>query len=230
MNRLKGKQKQTGILYIVSTPIGNFRDITFRAVEVLKQVDFVICEEYRRGSTLLKKLEVLDVDCLELNEHNEESRTPQIVDQLVMGRTAALISDCGTPGFADPGTLLIKYCIETDIKVVPVPGPSSLMAAISLSPLPLEEFLFAGFLPRRAAEREKRISGLRKYPIPIILMDTPYRLNKLLQEVCQHWGNKKVVTLALDLTKPTEHLYHGGIEKVIQQVEGRKAEFILIIH
>jgi len=227
---LNNHKEKRGTLFIISTPIGNPKDITIRAVETLKKVDFVACEELRRGSTLLKKLNILEIECFELNEHNEETGTGEIIELLTAGKTVGLISDCGTPVFADPGTLLIRECIANGIKVVPIPGPSSLMAAISLSPLPLDDFYFAGFLPRRTEDRQKKLKNLSSYKCPIILLDTPYRMNKLLAEVRDFLGKNKRVTLLVDLTKQTENIFHGNIRDVSKQVEGEKAEFILIIH
>lgn len=219
-----------GILYIVSTPIGNYKDITLRALDVLRCADFVISEEYKQGSTLLKKLGIGEKEIFSLNEHNEKDLTPEIIQLLTAGKQAALISDCGTPAFADPGTLLIEKCLKSGIPVRSVPGPSSLMAAISLSPLAMDEFYFAGFLPRKRQARQSKLRNLEKLRIPVILMDTPYRLEKSLQEIIDHFGKRKLVTLAVNLTKPDEGLFHGPVVDVLSQIKNRKAEFILILH
>ena len=219
-----------GILYIISTPIGNPKDITLRAIEVLNKVNFVICEEIRRGSTFLNKIGVTDVECIELNEHNEQSATQEILDMLLEGKQAGLISDCGTPVFADPGSLLIRNSIANGIRIIPIPGASSLMAALSISPLPLKEFHFIGFLPRKTEERVKELKSLRNFNCPLILMDTPYRMNKLLEEVQDTLGKDRQITLAVDLTMQSENLFHGTVGDVREKVIGRKAEFILIIH
>lgn len=223
-------QKVSGRLYIVSTPIGNYRDITLRALDVLSEIDAVVCEEYRQGSTLLKKLGVLDKELILLNEHNESESTHIIAQELMSGKCYALISDCGTPAFADPGTELIHLCIDYGIQVIPVPGPSSLMTAISISPLPMEEFHFAGFLPRKRGVREQKLKTLQKMRIPIILMEAPYRLSKLLSEVIGVFGKNKMLTLAYNLTLPDEKILHASAAQILNDMMDKKGEFILIIH
>jgi 16S rRNA (cytidine1402-2'-O)-methyltransferase len=150
--------------------------------------------------------------------------------QLVQGKQYALVSDCGTPAFADPGTYLIQKAIEFQIPVVPVPGASSLMALLSISPLPVNEFFFAGFLPRQTEARQAKLNTLAKMGKPIVLMDTPYRLEKLLGEVKSAFGKNRLITLALDLTLNSEKILHGTINEVAQVVGNRKSEFMLIIH
>ncbi len=220
----------SGCLYVVATPIGNYDDITLRALRVLREADAIICEEYRQGSTLLKKLDLPKKEMLLLNEHNEAEQAGEIVMLLVNGKKLALVSDCGTPVFADPGTRLVQLASEYQVRVVPVPGASSLMAAISVSPLPLNEFHFAGFLPQKNELRKSRLNALSRLGVPVILMDTPYRLGKLLAEVKQAFGQNRTVTLAMDLTLDTEKICHGTLSEVIRQVGERKSEFILIVH
>ncbi|HOE35358.1 MAG: 16S rRNA (cytidine(1402)-2'-O)-methyltransferase [Chloroflexi bacterium] len=217
-----------GILYIVATPIGNPADITRRAVDILNFVDAVICEERKNGARLLKELG-LSKTLIELNEHNESSLIQEILVLLMQGQSLALISDCGTPVFSDPGRQLLVLLEEMNIQVVPVPGASSLMAAVSVCPFNLEQFQFVGFLPPKTEQRQAALARLSRADLPLILMDTPYRLAKLLGEVQQAFGKKQRVFLACDLTLPSEKLYHGTIEDVIRQTNNRKAEFILIL-
>jgi len=219
-----------GCLFIVSTPIGNYRDITLRALDVLAEVDAVIIEEYRQGSTLLKKLGVTEKELILLNEHNEKEGSQMIAEELTQGKRYALISDCGTPAFADPGTELIRRSIENGIPVIPVPGPSSLIAAISLSPLPLDEFYFVGFLPRKNEVRHKKLSALKTMRVPIILMDAPYRLSHLLSEVITAFGRQRTITLAFNLTLPDEKVMHDTAEHILEKMKDKKGEFILIVH
>ena len=219
-----------GCLFIVSTPIGNYQDITLRAMNVLAEVDAVISEEYRQGSTLLKKLGIAEKELILLNEHNEKGDSLMIAEELAQGKRYALISDCGTPAFADPGTELIRLSMENGIPVIAVPGPSSLMAAISLSPLPLEEFYFVGFLPRKKEIRHKKLSALKEMRVPIILMDAPYRLSRSLSEVITTFGRGRMITLAFNLTLPSENVLHDTAEHILQKMKDKKGEFILIVH
>lgn len=220
---------QFGKLFIVATPIGNMQDITLRAIETLRSVDAVICEERKDGSRLLKQLEITGKPLIELNEHNEGDMIQQVLIDLMNGKNMALVSDCGTPVFSDPGKQLLKLMAEMRIKVVPVPGASSLMAALSLCPFDMETFSFLGFLPPKT---EQRAAVLQKHKVsdyPIILMDTPYRLSKLLDEVSATFGRLQQIFLAVDLTLPSEATYLGTVQEVTAQVQGRKAEFILIV-
>ena len=222
--------QKTGKLFIISTPIGNYRDITLRAMDILSDADAVICEEYRQGSTTLKKIGIEKKELILLNEHSEEEESEQIARELLLGKTYALISDCGTPAFADPGTTLVRTCLEYGIKVIPVPGPSSLMAAISISPLPLDEFYFAGFLPRKTDARKKQLLRLRNMQTSLVIMESPYRLGKLLDEISSVFGKSQLITLAYNLTMKGERIFHDSVSEVQKIIRDRKGEFVLIIH
>ncbi len=222
--------QEPGILYIVATPLGNPKDITLRAIEILSWVDGIICEDIRNAKRLLHQLNLPEKPLYPLNEHNEMQQAPALVDQLKSGRHLALISDCGTPVFSDPGAFLIHQAITTGILVKPIPGPSSLMAALSVLDVPLEQFVFGGFLPRKPEERRQALKRLKTIGMPIILMDTPYRLITLLQEIAQVFGDQIPITLALDLTLPQETILRGSVSSVINTLKTRKAEFVLIVH
>lgn len=217
-------------LYIVATPIGDLQDITLRALDVLRQADAVICEQYREGSTLLKRLSIPVKELVELNEHNEKERSQEILIRLVQGQKLALISDCGTPVFSDPGHTLIREISSAGFPVIPIPGPSSLMAALSILDFKMERFVFGGFLPRVPAQRETELRRLRTLRMPIILMDTPYRLGALLEDISRAYGSGTPITLACDITLPSETILRGGVGQVRKQIGARKAEFILIVH
>lgn len=216
-------------LYVVATPIGNPRDITLRALDVLKEVDAVICEEQREGSTLLKKLGIT-TPLLLLNEHNEADRANEIALRIHQGETMALISDCGTPVFADPGAALIARLVELDVRITPVPGPSSLMAALSVLDANLDRFLYAGFLPRDKTERRNALRYLRNLRIPFIVMDAPYRLGAVMDDIEAVFGGGMRVSLCLDLTLPGESILRGPISQVRGRIGQRKSEFVLIVH
>ena len=221
----------SGKLYIVATPIGNPGDITLRALDVLRQCSAVICEEQREGETLLKKYEIPAHEIITLNEHNEAERVPDLVRRILLtGDSMALVSDCGTPVFSDPGAALIQHASEMGIPVIPVPGASSLMAALSILNFKPERFVFAGFLPRLPEERKRELVRLRALHMPVIIMDTPYRLVAVLKDVSGAFGKGHEVTLAADLTLPREKIFRGPVGDVLQQAGDRKAEFILIVH
>jgi len=217
-----------GRLSIVATPIGHPRDITLRALETLRQVDAVICEEARPGSTLLKKNDIQKPLIL-LNEHNEDEAVPQIVMRLLNGENLALISDCGTPVFADPGRSLLQALEDSGIQVTPVPGPASLTAAISVCKFDLRNFIYGGFLPRERGERRRALSSLKASGMPVILMDAPYRLKALLEDVTIVFGQDQPVMLGCDLTLPGEKVLHGSLREVTSRTVGKKCEYVLIV-
>ncbi len=223
MNKKKGK------LYIVATPIGNMGDITLRAIEVLKSVDAVICEELKPGSSLLKKLGITVKELVLLNEHNEAEKAADLLVRLLNGESMALISDCGTPVFSDPGSYLIQLASSSGVEVSPIPGASSLSATLSLLDTKIERFVFAGFLPREAEQRRRELSRYRSYRMPVVAMDTPYRLAALLEDVARIFGKGQWVMVAFDLTLPSECVFRGEVAEVIKQVGSKKGEFMLVI-
>jgi 16S rRNA (cytidine1402-2'-O)-methyltransferase len=222
--------KDIGSLFVIATPIGNYDDITIRALNTLKSVDVIICEEFREGTTLLKKLDIPKKELVLLNEHNEKEQVPEILNRLLQGENFGLISDCGTPVFADPGHYLIEQTTMFNIPVLPIPGASSLMATLSVLNFKLDKFYFAGFLPREKNERKKSLEYLRTLNIPIILMDTPYRLTKLLDEISRTFGKNRQITLAVNITMENEQYYRGTIAEVISALTLTKAEFMLVVH
>ncbi len=221
--------RKTGTLYIVATPIGNPGDITLRAIETLKQVDAVICEEYKPGSTLLKKLEITGKELVLLNEHNEAEVAADLLPRLLNGESFALISDCGTPVFADPGAYLIQLASSSGVRVSPLPGASSLMSALSLLDAKIDNFIFAGFLSRDPVKRKQELTRYRGYRMPVVIMDTPYRLAALLEDVAKVFGKGQWVMVAFDLTLPGEAVYRGEVGDVAKQVGGKKGEFVLVV-
>lgn len=217
-----------GTLFVVATPIGHPGEITSRAIEVLSDVELIICEERKVASRLLKQLDI-SKPLMELNEHNEDEMVEQVLMKLLAGQNLALISDCGTPVFSDPGRKLLEIMYGSNIPVVPVSGPSSLMTAISVCPFDLRQFLFFGFLPPQTEQRKQVLQRHSSSTDAIILMDTPYRMAKLLDEVASAFGKKQTIFLATDLTLPSERIYIGEVQEIQAKVRQRKAEFILII-
>ena len=216
-------------LYVVATPIGNTEDITLRALRILQQVDFVICEERKMGSKLLKGYKIKKELEL-LNEHNEEEQTPRILQRLLLQQqTAALISDAGAPLFADPGNSLVERCHQSGIQVVPLPGASSLMGALMGSGLAMDQFLYYGFLP---ANKDQRKRALKKIPnhYDIIFLEAPYRLKQLLQAFRKNIGAQRQAIIAYKLTMPQEKFFWGTIDELITMTADLpKGEFVFIL-
>lgn len=218
-----------GKLYVVATPIGNPGDITQRAIEVLNQVNAVVCEEAKPGSTLLKKLGIDGKEIVLLNEHNEQETAANLLVRLLNGESLAMISDCGTPVFSDPGAYLIQLASSSGVTVSPIPGASSLMAALSILDFKMGRFIFGGFLSRDPEKRRGELTHYRGMRIPVVLMDTPYRLGALLEDVIKVFGKGIWVTVAFDLTLPTETIYRGEAGDIRRQIGARKGEFILVV-
>lgn len=218
-----------GKLYVVATPIGNPGDITQRAIEVLQQVNAVVCEEAKPGSTLLKKLGIEGKEIVLLNEHNEQETAANLLVRLLNGESLAMISDCGTPVFSDPGAYLIQLASSSGVTVTPIPGASSLMAALSILDFKMGRFIFGGFLSRDPEKRRSELTHYRGMRIPVVLMDTPYRLGALLEDMIKVFGKGVWVTVAFDLTLPTETIYRGEAGDVRRQIGARKGEFILVV-
>jgi len=219
-----------GILYLVATPIGNADDITLRAINVLRSVDLVVCEERREGETLLRRLEI-QKPIETLNEHNEAAATTLVVRALRGGRVVALISDCGTPVFSDPGQMLVQRASEAGIRVVPVPGASSLMPALTVSGFPIDQFLYYGWLSPKKERRRAELRQLTREKRAIVLMDTPYRLMPLLRDLAEAFGDRRRVCLAFNLTLPDEQIFHGTSKELFERLAGKemKGEFVVVI-
>lgn len=218
-------------LYVVATHIGNWDDITLRALEILKNVDFVISEEYKNGSRLLKHYGISKPIEL-LNEHNENERSIEIFNKLIQeGVSAAIISDAGTPVFADPGTNLVDMCLKNNLKVTPIPGASSLMSAIMGAGIKMDKFLFHGFLP---ANKDERISALKKIrnlsDFNILFLEAPYRLKQFLRDLILVLGAKRNAVLAYKLTQPEEKFFWGTLDEMRIMTENLpKGEFVFIL-
>jgi 16S rRNA (cytidine1402-2'-O)-methyltransferase len=217
-------------LYIVSTPIGNYKDITLRALEVLRDCDIIICEEFKAASRLLSQYEI-EKELIALNEHNEKENSPEVIRNIIEGKKIALISDCGTPLFSDPGHFLVELCISNNIQVVPIPGPSSLLPALTASGLDIEKFFYYGWLSPKTELRKHELKKLKSINRLIIILDTPYRLRKILAEVNTIFGSGKKVVLAYKITMPEEEFFRGTIKEVQTSVELKKlkGEFVLMI-
>jgi 16S rRNA (cytidine1402-2'-O)-methyltransferase len=220
----------SGVLYLVATPIGNYDDITFRAIKVLKEVDVIVCEERSEGQQLLRHYGI-EKQVETLNEHNEAAAASVIINFLKEGKSIALISDAGTPVFSDPGRILVEKTIHQNIKIVPIPGASSLLPALIVSGFPIKEFVFAGFLSPKRERRLTELREFRKERRTIVLMDTPYRLVQLLRDMADVFGETRRVCVAFDLTLSAEEIFHGTAPKLYQKFlkEEKKGEFVVVM-
>ena len=219
-----------GKLYLVATPIGNLNDMTFRAIETLKNVDIVVYEERKEGSRLLRHFGI-EKPVESLNEHNEAASTFIILDHLSNGKSVAIVSDSGTPVFSDPGQLLVRKAVELGITIVPIPGASSLMPALTVSGFSIDQFVFYGWLSPKRPRRIVELQQLRRELRTIILMDTPYRLVPLMKDISEVFGATRRVCVAFDLTMPDEEIFHGTAPQLAVKFEkeDRKGEFVLVI-
>src|SRR6204780_2781801 len=203
----------TGCLYVVSTPIGNLEDISLRALRVLKEADVIACEDTRQTLKLLSHFDIAK-RLVSYHEHNELTRAPEIVIELERGAKVALVSDAGTPAISDPGYRLVSLCLRHGIQVVPVPGASALLAALSESGMPIEEFVFAGFLPSRPTERRKKLRELGAEQRTLALYEAPHRLLDTLEAALEILGNRPAV-IAREVTKVYEEFVRGHIEDLV---------------
>jgi 16S rRNA (cytidine1402-2'-O)-methyltransferase len=219
-----------GVLFLVATPIGNVDDITFRALQVLKSVDVIVYEERREGERLMRHFNI-DKPAESLNEHNEAAASHHILAHLKAGKSVALVSDAGTPLFSDPGQLLVRKAIEQQVKIVPVPGASSLMPALTVSGFFIDQFLFYGWLSPKKDRRRAELRQLMQERRTVVLMDTPYRLVPLLKDLAETFGTSRRVCIAFNLTMPDEQILYGTAVELSRQCSSRemKGEFVILV-
>lgn len=219
-----------GVLYIVATPIGNLEDITYRAVRLLGEVDLIAAEDTRHSRKLLNHYGIT-TPLISCHEHNEQQRLADLLEQLRAGRQMALISDAGTPCIADPGYRLVRACAGAGLRVVPVPGPSALMAALSSAGLPTDRFAFEGYLPPRSQARRALLKTLRDEPRTLVVHETPHRLLKALGDIVDICGAERQMVVARELTKLHEELCRGSAGQVLEhfQKTGARGEIVLIL-
>ena len=222
----------TGTLFIVATPIGNLDDITFRAFEVLKSVDFVLAEDTRHSKKLLSHLDI-SKPIRAFHEHNEREKTKAIISEIYSGKSIALISDAGTPLISDPGYFLVAQAKKEGLKVVPIPGPTALITALSASGLASESFTFLGFLPSKQTARVKLLIGLVGRTETIIFYESPKRVLATLTDMQTIFGDSREVCLAKELTKAFETIHTGSIPNLIEYLtidqNHQKGEFVILI-
>ena len=219
----------TGTLYVVSTPIGNLSDITLRAIDTLKTVDLIAAEDTRHTKTLLNRYEI-QTPATSYFEYNKVRKADYLLKVLKEGRSVALVSDAGTPGISDPGYKIIRLCIDSGISVIPVPGVSALLTALTVSGKPTNSFTFEGFLSNKQARRKSQLSKLREEGRTVIVYESPHRILKLLEDILEVYGDNEIV-LARELTKKFEEVKRGKVSTLLEGLKstGPRGEFIVIL-
>jgi 16S rRNA (cytidine1402-2'-O)-methyltransferase len=218
-----------GTLHLVATPIGNLEDITLRAVRVLKECDVVAAEDTRHSGRLLHHLGI-HKPLLSYHQFNEARRTEELIERLHRGEIVALVTDAGSPGISDPGERVVKAAIAAGIRVEAIPGPCALIAALTASGLPTDEFYFAGFLPHKSGQRRKCLDRLAAVPATVVLYESPFRIVKLLEELSASMPDRSIV-VARELTKKFEEWLRGTPAELLEQcrARARKGEFVVLI-
>ena len=216
-------------LHIVPTPIGNLQDITYRAVEILSNVDLILAEDTRVSQKLLKHYNI-KTKMVSYHMHNEHKITKDVIENLNKGVSIALISDAGTPGISDPGFLLIRSCIENNIQVECLPGATAFVPALVQSGIPTDRFLFEGFLPHKKG-RTKKLTQLSKEEKTVILYESPHRLIKTLEDLCKYFGQETKASVSRELTKIHEETIHGTLKTIKDYYSKKtpKGEIVIVV-
>lgn len=217
------------MLYIVSTPIGNLEDITLRALRILKEADYVICEDTRRTQILLNKYEIKK-PLIIYHSHSKENKEQKISTIMKENEKVVLVSDAGTPGISDPGYRIIQLALENDIQVSPIPGPAAFLTALQASGAPINQFVYIGFLPLKKG-RQTLLKSFQTEKRTIVLYESPHRLIKTLSQLSEFLGEYRKVVVARELTKIHEEFVRGTLSEVTQHFEekGVKGEFVVIV-
>jgi 16S rRNA (cytidine1402-2'-O)-methyltransferase len=221
----------TGVLYIVATPIGNLNDISLRAIEILKQVDVIAAEDTRHSIRLLNHLGIRN-KLMSLHEHNERDKIDGIIDDLKQGNNIALISDAGTPLISDPGYPLVRAVQDAGLRVSPIPGVSSIIAALSAAGMPTDPFTFYGFLSQKNSERLSKLGTLKQQHGTLVLLESTHRIERLLEQLCELYSDNRIV-VAKELTKTFERFLSGTPAEILllmqQEPALKKGEFVVLI-
>ena len=219
----------TGTLYIISTPIGNLEDISLRAVRILNEVALIAAEDTRQTQKLINHYKI-NTHQTSYHDFNKEEKTPILIARLQAGESIALVSDAGTPTISDPGFYLIREAIAAEIPVSPIPGATAAIAALSVSGLPPDRFIFEGFLPRKKGARIKRLTNLADEPRTLIFYESPHRIIALLEDIDAVLGNRRVA-VCREITKKFEEITRGEVEEVIKKWKSKKVlgEMTLVV-
>ncbi|TCS41728.1 16S rRNA (cytidine(1402)-2'-O)-methyltransferase [Reinekea marinisedimentorum] len=219
-------------LYVVATPIGNLEDLTVRAEKILKQVDIICCEDTRHSARLMESIGCR-TQLISLHEHNEREKSQYIVDKLRAGESIALVSDAGTPLISDPGYVLVNKVVEAGLTVVPVPGVSAVITALSVAGLPTDRWYFEGFLPNKGSARLKRMEQLKGATETLIFYESSHRIEASMADAVTAFGAERPVVIARELTKTFETLLRGSAQEVLERVRAdsnqQKGEFVVMV-
>ncbi|MCK5476140.1 MAG: 16S rRNA (cytidine(1402)-2'-O)-methyltransferase [Candidatus Pacebacteria bacterium] len=217
-------------LYIIATPIGNLEDITLRALRVIKEADLILCEDTRHTKRLLDKYEII-AQTMSYHQHSKISKIDKIVGLLESGKNLALVSDAGTPGISDPGNKLVEYLVENkiDVNIIPIPGPSAVVSALSISGFPTDNFVFLGFVPHKKG-RQTFFKNIANEKRTVVFYESPHRIRKALESMKEYLPEKEIV-VCRELTKIYETIYRGTPGEVTKKItpEQIKGEFVLVV-
>ncbi len=219
----------TGTLYLVSTPIGNLEDITLRALRILNEVDLIAAEDTRKTRRLLTHYEI-ETPLTSYFEGNQQKKTETLIARLKSGESIALVSDAGTPIISDPGYPLLQACIAEEVPIVPIPGASAILAAATVSGLPLHNFAFEGFLSPKSGKRKRQLAQLANEEKTLILFESPHRLCRFLEDALEEMGDREVV-ITRELTKRFEEIFRGNISQALEKFQSTepRGEFTIVI-
>ncbi|MBI5729316.1 MAG: 16S rRNA (cytidine(1402)-2'-O)-methyltransferase [Candidatus Magasanikbacteria bacterium] len=218
----------TGKLFIVATPIGNLADMTFRAIETLKSVDLILCEDTRVTKNLLDRYEI-KTPTMSYHQHSDARRVKEIVQMLADGKNIALVTDAGTPGISDPGNMLVKELIKREVQIVPIPGPSAVVAALSVSGFPTDRFTFLGFPPHKN-KRQKYFKELAAIENTVVFYESGHRIQKCLGELQEVLVQDRGLVICRELTKKFETLYRTTARKLSELTMDERGEFVIVIN
>ena len=224
---------ETGTLYVVATPIGNLGDITLRALDVLKQVDAIAAEDTRHTIGLLRHFGI-SKPLMAVHEHNEQQSADGLLKRLQAGESIALVTDAGTPAVSDPGAVVVHAVRSAGIKVVPVPGASAVIAALSAAGIVQPGFCFEGFLPASGSQRRKRLEVLKSMPVTLVLYEAPHRILECVQDLQSILGGERLLTIARELTKTFETIHTASLTETVDWLQAdsnqQRGEFVLLVH
>ena len=226
----KNIEPENGVLYIVGTPIGNLSDLSFRALNILKNVSYIACEDTRQTKKIMSKYEFTN-NLISFNEHNSQKKTPKMISDLNLGKSIALVSDAGMPGICDPGEELVRRTINAGHEVICIPGPCAAITALVSSGLPSSKYTFEGFLPKKKAEREKILLEISKCEKTTIIYESPHKLKRLIKELKEYCGGSREIRVARELTKKFEEHIGQNINDLIEYFTNNepKGEFTILV-